>query len=235
MGFLKRLIALKGMVPEGYNYEMVLPGEPMIYSIKYRCGSRDLSGQQFRNRKFASMIKCHFTRARNRKEPYVILVRFFCTPLRPGLATLEELKAENKPAVASFEICEYLLSFQEMLFNVLYDYYKQIVKIDAEKFYSLNPRTTFKFMKWEHYEHFRNQGTVSPKGKGKRQTSPMGSVQSECEGDEPTAPVYPIQYDSNGTSYKVPPSRLSLPDADPSKVQKPKKTRVNRNKSCKKT
>lgn len=235
MVFLKRIIAAQGIVPEGYNYEMTLPGDPMIYSIKYQVGNRAVHGQLLRNKKFSSMIKCHFKARNGPKEGVVILVKFFVAPITEGVCTFKELQSEKVPAVHSFEMCDYLLSFQEMLFNVIFRSYKQIVKIDAEKFYSNNPRTVFKFMTWEHYVYFRDNGTLHPDTKGKRKTKPVGSLQPKCEENVQTPQACRTGNGTDGTILGSSSCDLPLQDTNPKVQNIPQAKRAYRKKPCEKT
>lgn len=160
---LKGLIKRQRLLAETASTELTLPGEPMIYSTKYYIGNRMHSTQFFRNMQWKSILKSHFASCYNTKTPVVVIVRFFVSPpscikISPG-----KLKSESIPAVDSFEVCDYLLSFLEMIHHVLINSYRQIVKLEVEKFYSNDPRTVFQFMKWEHYVNLQNKDTVHPK------------------------------------------------------------------------
>jgi len=115
--------------------------------------------------KWKSLLKCFFRSYYRTNTPVVVVVRFYVSP--PSSVKIKEadLRKETVPALFSYEICDYLLSFLEMLHHVLINSYRQIVKIDAEKYYSSNPRTVFQFMKWDHYENLPNRNTVHTKTK----------------------------------------------------------------------
>ncbi len=157
----KRFIKQNQILLSGaLHNELELPGEPLIYSIKYKVGNRSHSVQFFRNMKWSSLLRSWFRFQSNTKVPVVILVRFYVSPPSDVIITKEKLRRENVPAVRAFEISEYLLSFQEMLHHVLFNSYRQVVKIDAEKFYSSNPRTVFKFMTWDQYVKLQNCNSI---------------------------------------------------------------------------
>lgn len=149
---LKRLIQEQEMFRAGVvDSELTLPGEPLIYSLKIAVGSRHHHLQFFRNMKFKSVLRCYFREYKAKTTPVVIIVRFYVSPPSSVKIKFADLRKEKTPAVQSYEIADYVLSFMEMLHNNLFSNYKQIVKVDAEKYYSNNPRTVFKFMRWENY------------------------------------------------------------------------------------
>lgn len=177
---LKQIIKESKILASGaIDMELVLPGEPMIYSIKYNIGSRRHSVQFFRNEKWKSLLKCFFRSYYSTKTPVVLIVRFYVSP--PGSVKIRasDLKKESIPAVKSFEMCDYLLSFLEMLHHVLVNSYRQFVKIDAEKYYSDNPRTVFQFMKWDHYDKLQNNNTIHTEGQGICASGKVRSLQSK--------------------------------------------------------
>lgn len=158
---LKRLIKEKQILAQAATMELELPGEPMIYSIKYTLKNRTLSTQFFRNMQWKSLFKSYFKSYYNTNTPVVVIVRFYVSAPASLKISSRNLKSEKTPAVKAYELCDYLLSFLEMLHHVLINSYCQIVKVDAEKYYSNNPRTVFQFMKWDHYvEHCKNNDTV---------------------------------------------------------------------------
>lgn len=158
---LKQLIKEQQILASGVvDAELVLPGEPLIYSIKYSIGSRKHSVQFFRDQKWKSLLKCYFRSYLKTHVPVVVLVRFYVSP--PSYVDIKpaELKKESLPAVHSFEVCDYLLSFLEMLHHVLINSYRQVVKVDVEKFYSSSPRTVLKFMKWDQYVKLQDRHSI---------------------------------------------------------------------------
>jgi len=164
---LKQIIKEQQILASGaVEAELVLAGEPLIYSIKYKVGQRSHSTQFFRNMKWRSLLKCWFRSQYNTKTPVVIAVRFYVSPPSNVSIKAADLKKESTPAVHSFEVCDYLLSFFEMLHHVLINSYKQIVKVDVEKFYSAEPRTVFKFMTWS--QHVKLQAGNPPHAEAKR-------------------------------------------------------------------
>lgn len=176
---LKQIIREQKILESGVvESELVLEGEPMIYSIKYKVGHRTHSTQFFRDMKWKSLLKCWFRSQYNTKVPVVVLVRFYVSPPSTVSINDSDLKRESLPAVHSYEVCEYLLSFLEMLHHVLINSYRQIVKIDVEKFYSSKPRTVFKFMKWDQYVKLQTRHSPHPKTKGIDSAGKRKTVQS---------------------------------------------------------
>jgi hypothetical protein len=159
---LKQRIKKQRLMHPAVEAELVLPGEPMIYSIKYPIGNRSRASQYFRNMKWKSLLKCFFKSYYRTITPVVVIVHFFVTPPESIKISPKELSKEATPAVFAYELCDYLLSFLEMLHHVLINSYKQIVKVEVDKFYSNNPRTVFKFMKWDQYVQLQNNNSVLP-------------------------------------------------------------------------
>ncbi len=129
---LKQIINKQKLMEAVVDGELVLPGEPLIYSIKYELSS---SGRQhqFRNSRWKSMLKCHFRSFYNTKTPVVVVVKFFVSPPESESVSPKTLSTQKTPATRSYELCDYLLSFLEMLHHVLINSYRQVVKIDAVK------------------------------------------------------------------------------------------------------
>lgn len=181
--YLKQLIKHQKLVDTverlGYDLKMTLPGEPLIYSIKYRPAKRFFDNHYFRNKKWGSIIKCHFRAYLKSGIPVVLIVRFYVSAPSYAKVTKKQLKEEKTPAAQQYEICDYLLSFLEMIRMKLILTYCQIAKIDAEKYYSNNPRTVFQFMSWENYvQFFQDQDPNNSKAKSIRANRKMGPLQS---------------------------------------------------------
>lgn len=201
--------------------ELVLPGEPLIYSIKYSMGTRTRSVQCFRDMKWKALIQSIFRNYCSANVPVVVIVKFYVSPPDYVNVSDRDVRKETVPAVHSFELCDYCLSFLEMLHHVLINSYRQVVKIDMVKFYSHNPRTVFQFMKWDQYVRLQSQNTVHTKSKGIRKDRNARSLQSELQGygtDEGTR--------ADGSSFEPPTiqaterstaSRSSLPNTSASK------------------
>lgn len=182
---LKQLIKQQKILQSGaVDLELELPGEPLIYSIKYAVGARQRGLQFFRNEQWRSLLKCYFPSYYKTKTPVVLLVRFYVSPPSTVHIKDADLKKECIPAVSSYELCDYLLSFLEMMHHVLINSYKQFVKIDVEKYYSAKPRTVFKFMKWDHYDHLQNHHTLHTKSEKLSKTRPVRPVvQPDTQGN----------------------------------------------------
>src|ERR1700753_802732 len=119
----KRFFHFKKEIQKAATLELTIPGEPLIYSVRHTVAKRKHGLTHFRNKRLRLYIKCHFRSYWNSKTPLVILVKFYVTPLselQPAQVTKANLKAEKTPAPVSWELCDYLLSFLEMLHKVLY-------------------------------------------------------------------------------------------------------------------
>jgi hypothetical protein len=187
---LKQIIKQQKLLASGaVDAELVLPGEPLIYSIKYAIGQRTRGIQFFRNEKWKSLLKSYFPSYYRTKTPVVILIRFFVSPPSGVTVKHADLVRETVPAVYSYELCEYLLSFLEMLHHVLINSYRQVVKVDVEKFYSADPRTVFKFIKWDYYVNLQNNYTAQSQGKSFSADGKVRPLQSELSGNDPNKRV----------------------------------------------
>ncbi len=209
----KRRIREKHIAQVSVSTEMAIEGEPMIYSVKFKVGERQTSLAQLRNMKWKSILKCCFRSYMKKNQKVVLLIRFYVTPPAHISLEPETLRKEKLPATESHEICEYLLSFLELLNHVLVNCYRQFVKIDAEKYYSDNPRTVFKFMKWEHYDAHKNHDPLYTKTKRvsanreekRLQSKPEGYVVGErvCK-ERARAPAAISPADTNGAPTSCP-------------------------------
>jgi len=149
---LKDIIRRKKLIEMfGHEMQMTLPGEPLIYSVQTRLTNRTDGPDYFRDRQHIPKMKCIFPKYISPKSPVVLLVNFYVSPL-PFMDVPEKIVKSEAVATHAYEICEYLLSFMQMVRCALLNSYRQIVKIDAEKYYSSDPRTVFKFMSWSNYE-----------------------------------------------------------------------------------
>lgn len=137
--------------------------------------------QYFRNIQFRSILRCTFPFIRN--APIVLLVKFYITPNENQNISPENLKKECIPATQPYEIADYLLSFMEMLKDVLFSSYLQIVKVDASKFYSKKPRTSFKFLTWNDYVKLQDNDTLHTQAQSIRTSSKRKSIQPKPKGD----------------------------------------------------
>lgn len=180
---LKQIIKRQKILNPAIDAELVLPGEPMIYSIKYSVGTRTRSVQFFRNMKWKSLLKCFFHSYYKTNVPVVVIVRFYVSPPSSVTISPKLLKKESVPAVFSFELCDYLLSFLEMIHHVLINSYRQVVKLDSEKYYSSNPRTVFKFIKWENYVKLQNNNPLYTQTESVSQARQVRKLQSELQGN----------------------------------------------------
>lgn len=184
---LKRLIREQQLVRTGViDAAMTLPGEPLIYSIKYPIQSRTHHLQYFRNAQWSAMIKCFFRRYLNTNTPVVINVRFYVTPPESVKISDAALKRERTPATRAHELCDYTLSFLEILHKQIFNSYRQVVRLDIEKYYSANPRTVFQFMTWDNYVQVQKRdraNTVDTSTENVMADGEVHQVQSVQAGD----------------------------------------------------
>ncbi len=180
---LKQLIKQKLMLKEVIGQTFEMPGEPMIYSGKHPVGHRIRGVQYFRNMQWKSLLRSNFRSFYNTNVPVVLIVRFFVTPPSGVKISEKDFSQESMPAVKSYEVCDYILSFQEMLHHVLFNSYRQVVKLDSEKFYSNNPRTEMKFMKWEEYVQLQSDHTNNTKTESLSTHEIGEAVQPQREGN----------------------------------------------------
>ena len=180
---LKRIIKEKMILSRIAGRPLTIPGEPMIYSLKYPVGQRTRALQFFRNSAWKSLLKAQFRSFYNTNTPVVLILLFFVSPPAGVVVSKKTLLKESLPAVKAYELLDYTLSFMEMLMHVLINSYKQIVKIDAEKFYSANPRTEVKFMKWEEYGELQNSDTDNTETKSLSKNGERKALQSKRKGN----------------------------------------------------
>lgn len=179
--------------------EFTIPGDPLVYSLKYPVGERTREMNYFRNRAWYSPLKCVFKQARNRNEPMVLFVRFYVPHLPGHKIRKRDISSEKVPAVHSWEVLDYALSFIEMLKGSLILSYRQLVKIDCEKFYSKHPRTVFKFMSYTAYDAIQHNHSLYPETKGQCQTWEKRVLQSKLQGHGPNRRARPKKPDVRGT------------------------------------
>lgn len=181
---LKQIIRQSRLLNEVVGNEMVLPGEPMIYSVKYPVGQRTRGVQFFRNMKWKSFLKTFFRSFYRTTTPVAVIVRFYVSPPEYIKVPLKLLRQESLPAVMSYELCDYTLSFLEMLHHVLFNSYRQVVKLDVEKIYSNNPRTVMKYMKWDEYVKLQGNNTLHTKAKSVGEDVKRQKLQPKRKGNE---------------------------------------------------
>lgn len=178
---LKQLIKQRTILNKVIGRPLEIPGEPMIYSVKYPVGQRTHHVNYFRNMQWKSLFKAQFRAFHNTNIPVVLILRFFVSPPAGVVVSRKDLSKESLPAVKGFELIDYALSFEEMLLYVLLNSYKQIVKLDCVKFYSSNPRTEMKFMLWDEYVKLQSDNTNDPKTKGIRKKQSGNVLQPKCK------------------------------------------------------
>jgi hypothetical protein len=175
--------------------DLTLTGEPRIYSTKWDFSVRHRSLNYHRNLQFKSLLKCVFPayigyKNGKSKVPVVLFVRFYVSPPASVDIPANKLKAESVPASDTHELGEYFLSFIEMLHGVLINSYRQIVKVDMEKFYSDNPRTVMQFMRYEAYVELANYNTLHAKTESQCENGQTGSLQCPTQRDAAVERLY---------------------------------------------
>lgn len=176
---LKQIIQRKKLYNPAIEYTMTIPFEPLLFSIKSELVGRRHALQYFRNKQWYSILKCRFPAYTKKHIPVVLMIKFYVPPPEWLKITKDELKKEKTPAVESPELAEYMLSFLEMLYNCLIRSYSQVVKVDMCKFYSKNPRTSFRFMKWSNYEALLVQSANYTQAENVSADRPLPKLQSE--------------------------------------------------------
>ncbi len=164
-----------------------MPGEPLIYSIKSTVGQRIEYLDYFRNKQWRSILKCYFRNYLKAYTPTAIIVKFYVSPPVGHEISAAMLRREVVPAVYAFELCDYFISFLEMLHKVIIHNYRQVCRVDMVKLYSNNPRTTLQFMHYEEYVDVQNTHTTKAQAKSKRAARVQGSLQPELSGNEEAA------------------------------------------------
>jgi hypothetical protein len=129
--------------------------------------------------------------------PLVLVVRFFVSPPKGVSVAAKELRLESVPAVMCYELCDYTLSFLEMLHHVLFNSYRQVVKLDVIKVYSSNPRTTVKMMKWDEYVKLQGHDTIHPKAKSKHKDVARQGIQPKRARHEANSNARPQEAQGN--------------------------------------
>lgn len=183
--FTKRKILEKKLRP-ALEAEYTMAGEPLIYSIKYAPRHRMRPVHFFRTIQHRSMIRCYFDDYRRADIPVVLLVRFYVSPPEQETVPPADLQSEKRAAVKAHELCDYLLAFLEVLKDALVHNYRQFVKIDAQKFYSSNPRTVFQFIRYDYYVKLQNRDPANAETQSVSAVRVKGRVQPEYVWDGET-------------------------------------------------
>lgn len=180
---LKNIIREQKILSNASASEFVIPGEPMIYSIKYVLDNNQRSSQTYRNEQWKSILRSVFKSYLSSKTPVVLCLTFYVSPPERENIAYDKLREEKTYATRSYELCDYLLSFQEMLLRVLINSYRQIVRIESEKYYSANPRTVMRFYSVETYEKLQSKNTLRSKSKSIDKTKQKRPLQPKREGN----------------------------------------------------
>ncbi len=157
---LRRLERIKASIGSSLD----LGGEPYIYSNRHNVTGRQRSPQHKRNQQLHMMLKSFFASYIHSDIPVVLFVTFFVSP-RDKKISIEDLRSERVPATHTYEILEYLLSLLEAMKDVCFRSYRQVVKIDCEKYYSDKPRIMMKYMHWDGYVELQNQNSSNTQAK----------------------------------------------------------------------
>lgn len=177
----KKRRILQSMVRDG---PFPLHEEPMIYSARFNFGLRNLPPHFFRDKKWFSILRSVFPYYGNSNTPIVVIVRFYVPPPEGVNISYASLREENVPATLAQELFEYGLSFVELLRMTLFRSYRQIVKLEMDKFYSAYPRTEFYFLSWNSYVTDFTKNSFFPKSQGKPVTVSQSSGEPISSGHE---------------------------------------------------
>lgn len=138
------------------NNDYTMGGEPLPFSILEKIGTRKRPLQFFRNKQWRSHLRCIFRVIWDTKTPVVVIATFYVSPPDHVKISAKKLKEETIPAALSHELFEYGMTLLNMLNKALFYSYRQIVKLDMEKYYSNRPRTVLKYMTWNDYVDLQN-------------------------------------------------------------------------------
>lgn len=174
---LKQIIKRDKLRKKLKDQAIVVDEEPLIYSYKYSLNMRKLPVHHFKRKQWTGILRAMCDYANRTTTPMVLIVTFYVSPPTSEVVSDKALKAESTPAVMSYELCDYLLAFMEMLHHTLIGSYRQLVRIEMDKFYSLAPRTEFKLMR--HRIYVSGKDTDQPEGKSKRKDSERQGLQSQ--------------------------------------------------------
>lgn len=140
---------------------MLLRGEPLLYSLKQpegyekdRFALKNL--KKLRLKQFFGAIRSTFMAELDQKTPVVFIIKLFVSPHPCVPVDHKDVISEKTPAVGTYELCEYLLSFLELMRDTLYSSHRQICAIEIEKHYSLKPRIEFQYMRYPSYVELKN-------------------------------------------------------------------------------
>lgn len=141
----------------GATSVLTLPVDPPLFSTGVTVTSRRLNDLHFKRKAFFSLLRSFFKTYALDHVPVVLCCRFYIRPpaYEKRRFSAKELRSEQVPAVYAPELCEYVLALLSCLHEVLFKNYRQVVRIETEKFYtSKRPRTELQFMHWENWRHF---------------------------------------------------------------------------------
>ncbi len=172
-----------GMPREALECELELPGEPLVYSFKYVMGKKARRREvSLRNLAWRPLLKTFFYPVLNSLKPVVLIVKFYVSA--KVKISDKDLRSDKLPATRTHEVCEYLLAFMESLQGILINTYRQIVHIQASKFYSASPKTTVRFLAYNDFIALQSKDPIYPKSKRQRSNWTKGTLQSQLAGNE---------------------------------------------------
>jgi len=180
-----------GLAPPVICQEFVMAGEPLLFSAGRPFGQRKLSIHHWERKKWAPFLKAIFG-IHKPKVPIVIVARFFVSPCEKISLKNAELRREKVPAYYAPELSEYILALLEILYYTSLRSYGQVVKIDAEKYYSDNPRTILQFFLWNDYVKLQIPNTIQTHAKSFHKTElARGHLQPFSPGNAENKKLYP--------------------------------------------
>lgn len=185
---LKKIIARDKLRKKLKNQAIIVDEEPLIYSFKYSLNMRKLPVHHFKKKQWTGVLRSLADASYYTTTPMVLFVTFYVSPPEDEVISQSALKREKTPAVMSYELCDYLLSFMEMLYKVLIASYRQIVKVDMEKFYSDKPRTEFRLIRYKIYKskdsNAKDKDTDNTEGESEPEVNNRQEIQPQRKGHE---------------------------------------------------
>jgi hypothetical protein len=154
--------------------EFTITGSPLEFTAFTEFDERlNNATPRKRKRMFAPLIRSTMPTFNLSDTPVCLFVRFFVRPPDHVDVADELLEAETVPATECAELCEYFLSLLDFFRDVVIHSYKQIVKVEMDKFYSNRPRTVFQIMKFEHYVTYKDVRPIHTQSKSFRTSWPV--------------------------------------------------------------
>jgi hypothetical protein len=198
-----------------------IPETPMLFSIEEEA-YRNTPPEELRNMKFYGILKSWFESYMDCTQPVVVKVIFYIKPMKSFEPSPEALKLEKSPAVCGPELCDFMLSFLEMIRGTLITCCRQIVRIEMEKYYSNKPRTFFKLIPWSEHIELQRKDTAQTDPEGVSNSNKSSRVQPKRARNVESTKKHTKANDASGGNGNKKPSNGSAATLllSPVKVQK---------------